>query len=375
VTVNARAVAGPDEGTGCLYALTSSDKNNNPEFYVPKGTVISVPNCDVVANGDFTVESTANVTAHGVAVTGVATVAPGTLNVTPTPTPTSPDPFADLDEQSLFGSSWTCGWTGTRTNTVGGGGAISVGSGIAGNWTDGNGDATLDNSGVSYTLNPGVYCGGTTGKAGTVIKIGLAISQATKNAPGPCVAGQDDFVVFNPGIYIIVGGGLDWKHSCVYGTGVVFYFTGTLAHPYVSCGSTMLSTDSPDRFFFSAPLATTSGFKKWDGTTTSPAPYEGLLFIQDRRQGTAGSGAFPGVTNCATAPNYIVANLFPQNMTLDGSLYFPNQHILYGATSLAGGNYTILIGGTLEFKGSATFNSNFAGLANGSPIKRPGLGE
>lgn len=135
-----------------------------------------------------------------------------------------------------------------------------------------------------------------------------------------------------------------------------------------------MSTDAPDRFFLSAPLATTSGFKKWDGTTTSPAQYEGLLFIQDRRQGTGGSGAFPPA-NCAIGPNYVQGNLLPQNMIMDGTIYFPNQHLIYGATSLASGNYTILIAGTIEFKGSATFNSNFAGLAGGSPVKRPGLGE
>jgi hypothetical protein len=67
--------------------------------------------------------------------------------------------------------------------------------------------------------------------------------------------------------------------------------------------------------------------------------------------------------------------MLPDKMILDGALYFPDHHIIYGATSLAGGNYTILIGGTLDFKGSGSFNSNFAGLAGGSPIKRPGLGE
>ena len=35
----------------------------------------------------------------------------------------------------------------------------------------------------------------------------------------------------------------------------------------------------------------------------------------------------------------------------------------------------VLIGGTIEFSGNATFNSNFSGLVGGSPVKRPGLGE
>jgi hypothetical protein len=233
----------------------------------------------------------------------------------------------------------------------------------------GTGTFTTGSSGTSYTMNPGVYCG-SGGNEG--IKIGLKVN--TGDPPGTCVAGFDDEVVFNPGIYIVIGGGFDWKHTCVIGNGAVFYLTGTAANPYSACGQTMLSTDPPDRFFFTAPLQTTVGFKKWDGTATSPTPYEGLLFIQDRRQGSGGVGAFPAV-NCPAAANPVEANMLPQNMILDGALYFPNQHVTYGATSLSGGTYTILIAATLEFTGNANFNSNFTGLANGSPIKRPGLGE
>jgi hypothetical protein len=359
VTVNARAVAGPDEGTGCVYALTQSDKNNNPEFSVPNGTVISVPNCDVVVNGDFTTVTGSKMTANAVYVGGTSTVAAGTLNVTPTASSQAADPFADLDEATLFGTSWTCGWNGQSKATKGGAVSNISGTGVF-----------TAASGNSYTMNPGVYCGA---KGAVSIKIGLN-GPSTPDPPGTCNAGVDEMVTFLPGIYILVGGGLDWKHSCVVGTGVVFYFTGTAANPYVSCGNTMMSTDPPDRFFLSAPLSTTSNFKKWDGTSTSPLNYEGLLFIQDRRQGTGAAGAFPAV-NCATGPNYVEGNILPENMIMDGSLYFPNQHLLYGATSLSGGNYTVLITGTIQFSGAATFNSNFSGLAGGSPVKRPGLGE
>jgi hypothetical protein len=220
-------------------------------------------------------------------------------------------------------------------------------------------------------MNPGVYCG-SGGNEG--IKIGLKVN--TGDPPGTCVAGFDDEVVFNPGIYIVIGGGLDWKHTCVLGTGVVFYFTGTAANPYSACGGNMLSTDPPDRFFFSAPTSSTAGFKRWDGTVISPVPYEGLLFIQDRRQGSGSAGAYPSI-NCRLTSrwNPVVADMLPQNMILDGALYFPNEHIVYGATSLSAGNYTILVGGTLWFKGAATFNSDFTSLSGGSPIKRPGIGE
>ena len=357
VTVTARAVAGPDEGTGCVYALMTADPKYPVEMNVT-GATINVPNCDVVSNGNLTVSSGDTLIAHGIAVTAATGTITG-AKVSPTPTYNSvpsADPFGDLDEASLFGTSWTCGWTGTRRLTSGAGTVTNI-SGV------GQLDATPKND-SSYTMNPGVYCGT------PPIKIGL-VSPASPKPPGSCLS-TDAKVMFNPGIYILIGTGLDWKHSCVTGTGVVFYFTGTSAHPYAACGAKMSSTDGPDRFYLNAPLATTIGFKKWDGTSTSPAPYEGLLFVQDRRQGSGGSGAFPAI-NCAANP--VVADMLPDYMILDGGLYFPNQHLIYGAATVSGGNYTLLITGTVVFSGNARFNSNFAGLAGGSPIKRPGLGE
>jgi hypothetical protein len=365
VMVSARAVAGPDEGSGCVYALHTVDTKYDPEFEVPQsGTNISVPNCDIVDNGNFTLSSGSSITANHILVTANSgsvsgTIAPaGALSYGNSP---SSDPFADMDQAALFGTAWVCGWTGQSWVT-----------GVPGVKTNVSGSGSfVPSSGHNYQMNPGVYCG----SGGTdAMKIGLKVN--TPDPPGTCNTAVDDVVNFLPGIYIVLGGGLDWKHTCVTGTGVVFYLTGDADNLYPSCGSKVLSTDPPDRFFFSAPTATTAGFKNWLGVATSPVAYEGLLFIQDRRQSTGVAGAYPSV-NCqlAGSMNPVVADMLPQNMVLDGALYFPDHHILYGATSLAAGNYTILIGGTLEFKGAATFNTNFAGLAGGSPIKRPGLGE
>jgi hypothetical protein len=341
-----------------VFALNTADPDYTNEFDVPKSwTNINVPNCAIDSNGNWNVASGSSITAKEILVG--ASSGTGTGTVTPAPTYNSAifaDPFADLDEAALFGTAWTCGWSGTRTPT-GGGATVAV---------SGTGQF-LPTSGNNYSMNPGVYCGNGSTDG---MKIGLKVN--TPDPPGTCNAAVDDIVNFLPGIYIVLGGGLDWKHTCVTGTGVVFYLTADATHAYASCGGKILSTDPPDRFFFSAPTSTTAGFKKWDGTSISPIPYEGLLFIQDRRQAAGVSGAYPS-TNCASNP--VVADMLPENMTMDGALYFPNHHILYGATSLAAGNYTILIGGTLEFKGAATFNSNFTGLAGGSPIKAPGLGE
>jgi hypothetical protein len=363
VQVSARAVAGPDEGTGCVYALHTADPTYDPEFDVPKsGTNISVPNCDIVSNGNFSVASGSTITAGHIIVSASSGSVSGTVTPAPSYSNTpSPDPFADMDQATLFGTSWVCGWTGQSWVT-----------GVPGVKTNVSGTTTFTpSSGHNYEMNPGVYCGNGSTDA---MKIGLKVN--TPDPPGTCSTAVDDVVNFLPGIYIILGGGLDWKHTCITGTGVVFYFTANSTHLYPSCGSKVSSTDPPDRFFFSAPTATTAGFKDWLGVTASPVAYEGLLFIQDRRQSTGVAGAFPSV-NCQAAGKYdpVIFDMLPENMTMDGAFYFPDHHMLWGATSLAAGNYTLLIGGTLEFKGAASFNSNFAGLAGGSPIKRPGMGE
>jgi hypothetical protein len=336
VTVNARAVAGPDEGTGCLYALNTTAAPYPYVFDVPKsGTSIKVPNCSIISNGSIRVVTATgdSVKAQEFAVTPSSGLISGTGFVT-APTynvPASSDPFGDMNQAALFGTSWACGWTGQKIKS-------GVTTNISGNANFLNGVPAGDKD-ASYVLNPGVYCGNGELEA---ITITLTNNPAFK-------------VFFNPGLYIVNGGGLDWKHSHVEGYGVTFYLTASAGHAYKSCGGKIMTTDPPDDFLLSAP---TSG------------RYEGLLIIQDRTQGTTS-----GTPNADCTSDPIEANILPENMTLDGAIYFPNHHLIYGATTTATGNYTILIGGTLEFKGNATLNSNFTGLSSGSPVKRPGLGE
>jgi hypothetical protein len=343
VTLNARAVAGPDESSGCVYALNQADTKFPIELDITgnSGTSISVPNCAIVSNGNVTVGSGNTVDAKALDVSASScTSCTGTITSTTVQSynvPPSPDPFGDMNQAALFGTSWTCGWTGVSFPTTGG----------ATTAISGTGPAVLATGGTSYTMDPGVYCGD-----GSIAGIRIGTKVNSPSPPGNCVpSAGDDIITFNPGVYIVWGGGLNWKHSCVIGTGVTFYLTGTVgAHDYPACGGKVLSTDPPDRFILRAP---TSG------------SYEGLLFIQDRTQGVA----------CAAAANPVIADMLPENMLLDGALYFPNHHIKYGATTTSTGNYTILIGGTIEFLNKATLNSNFTGLSSGAPVKRPGLGE
>jgi hypothetical protein len=233
-------------------------------------------------------------------------------------------------------------------------------------------------------MDPGVYCG--SGNQAGMDITGGTISNATKLSYGPCNPAADGIVTFNPGVYIVTGSGFKWIHVCTAGTGVVFYATATATLAYASCGKKVFSTDPPARYFLSAPIGTTANFKKWPGNNymapastwvaTSALPYEGLLFIQDRRQGSGATGSNPSI-NCdaSSVKNPIILDFQPDAMSLDGAIYYPNHHIVYGAGTFAAGNYMILIGGTVWFEGTASFNSNFTGLASGSPIKRPGLGE
>lgn len=365
VTVSARAVAGPDEGTGCVYALNTADTKYPIEFDIPKsGTHINTPKCGIYSNGNFEVVSGSSIdSAAAISVTAASRLGTGTVNPAPTYN-SSPatDPFADMDQASLFGTNWTCGWSGQKksggvTTNISGTGALIIKLG-----TD------------QYTMNPGVYCGNSS-------QAGMDITGGTIASPlGPCNPLTDGIVNFNPGMYIVLGNGFKWIHVCTAGTGVVFYASGTAANPYGACGNNVFSTDPPARYFLSAPTGTTVGFKKWPGTNYTMAsgswvvesalPYEGLLFIQDRTQGTTlGHPA----TDCSSNP--IKLDFQPDAMTLDGAIYYPNHHIIFGASTFSSGNYMLLIAGTLAFDGAASFASNFTGLSGGSPIKRPGLGE
>jgi hypothetical protein len=216
----------------------------------------------------------------------------------------SPDPLADMDQAGLFGTSWGC--------------------------TSANPDWRATNYRVDEgDVEPGVYCG-------------------TSGNPAIKIGGSETIPVhIKAGVYYIVGGGVDWKHTLITGTDVTFYFTGQTGYPYPSCGSKVFASDPPDHFQLSAP---TSG------------AYEGLLFIQDRTVN-------PG---CTTN----LADLIPDDFQINGVVYFPTHHILFGAGADAtmSGAYTILIGDTIEFtRTGATLRSDFSGLASGSPIKNIGI--
>jgi hypothetical protein len=329
MNVGSRAVAGPGGDVhGCIYALSTTGNSAFPIALNVASATIQVPDCSVVSNDDFSVPSGSTVNAKSISVGGTCLDGPspctdtgGTVtcaaggNCPQVGVGATPDPLADMDQATLFGTSWPCDFT---------------------NYSFDVGTVPQPHGANSTT----VFCGD-----GSTVALDIGGS-------GPCDLGNPPpggvGVKFLPGVYIFNGGGIKWMHTCVIGTGVTFYFTATTGtHDYPSCGGKVITTDGPDDFHLSAP---TSG------------PYEGLLFIQDRTK------AGPGVTNCNTTGSPVKAQLVPNVFQIDGVIYFPTNNITYGATGVGSGTYTILIGDTIKLTGTATLGSDFSGLANGSPI-------
>ena len=160
----------------------------------------------------------------------------------------------------------------------------------------------------SPTLNPGTYCNG------------ITISGATT-------------VTFNPGTYILMGGGLNVSGASILkGSGVTFFLTKGLGYNYgpLAVSSAVVAT-------LSAPIS---------------GPYSGILIYQDRSIGTGQA-----------------ANTFTGSSasSLSGVLYFPTTALtLSGAES--GSNCLILIADTISLTGAAALGN---GCSGGSPLQPP----
>ena len=163
------------------------------------------------------------------------------------------------------------------------------------------------------TLNPGTYCNG------------IQISGAT-------------IVTFNPGMYILMGGGLTVSGASILkGTGVTFFLTQGMGYNY-------------------GPLSITGS-----AVLTLKAPTcgagEGILFWQDPqvKKGSAASA----ITGATTS-------------TLEGALYFPTTGITYnGAAAGYEGKYFAIVADTISITGSAAITNNYGGLCNIGPLAPP----
>jgi hypothetical protein len=167
----------------------------------------------------------------------------------------------------------------------------------------------------AVTLSPGVYCGG------------IQISGSNN-------------VTFNPGMYILNGGGFKVTGSATLtGSGVTFYNTQSSGKTYdgIAIGGT----------------ATVNLTAPTSGT------YEGMLFFQDRSVASTASSSL--ITGSSTS-------------TYDGAIYFSTTTVSYAGNSSNSG-YTILVGDKVTVNGNSQFGANYSSLADGSPIKTTALYE
>ena len=286
VTVKARAVAGVG-GTSdaCVFALNRDASNTNNGFFA-NGTINSTFACGVYSNANFRATGGACVVAPSVNYTGQYSNQNGGADCGPGGIEQGVPVVDPLLNKFAIPAYSSC--TATNFKVTGG---------------------------TTVTIPPGTYCGG------------IAISGSVQN------------VVFSPGQYILVGGGLSVNGAVnISGSDVTFFNTypGTQTNKYSGIG-----IDGSGTVALSAP------------TTGS---YAGLLMYQDPSvPWSASNGSIVG------GPNSVY----------DGILYFPTTDLQYSGSSssnLTGTDgYTVLIGYNIKVNGSAKVNSDFTALG-GNPL-------
>ena len=173
-TINASSTAAVTyySAGACIYVLDPTDSG----AFTAQGTTSVVASCGIFVNsnasGAMSAKGNASVVASQILVYGTSSIG-NNASVSPTPIDhagSQPDPLASMSMPSFENE---CDYTNYSTNN---------GSG-------------------SVTLSPGVYCGG------------ISISGGT--------------VTFNPGLYVLNGGGMTINgNGTVTGSGVTFFNTG-----------------------------------------------------------------------------------------------------------------------------------------------------
>ena len=159
-------------------------------------------------------------------------------------------------------------------------------------------------------LEPGTYCNGITIMGGK----------------------EEANVRFEPGIYILAGGGLTVKgQSRLSGNGITFFLTQALGFSYgpVSVDSSVVS----------------------NLTAPHQGPMEGILFFQDPAV-TTGTASVVGGSSASE---------------IEGVFYFPTTALTYSVPG-PGGDFLVLVADTVTLSGEVVLNNDFSDLDHGSPI-------
>jgi len=148
-------------------------------------------------------------------------------------------------------------------------------------------------------------------------------------------------VTFNPGLYIVDGGGITVNGGAtVSGTGVTFYLTGANNAGSSKQNYAGVSINSTATVNFSSPCDSSSG------------GIPGMLFFQDRSITT---GAGSTINGSASS-------------TISGAIYFPTTPLGY-AGSTGANMFTLLVADTLSLLGNSSVGNNYSCLTGGSIIK------
>jgi Putative Flp pilus-assembly TadE/G-like len=287
VSVKARAVAGiGSTGNGCVYALNQDTSNVNNGFFV-NGTTDSNFSCGVFSNANFRSVGGACVVTSTVSYTGSYTNSNGSGNCGPQGIGKGVaivDPMRNKYSIPMYGS---CDYNNFKIT-----------------------------NGITVIVSPGVYCGG------------ISINGSVEN------------VIFSPGEYILLGGGLSVNGAMtISGSGVTFFNTYSNSHKYGAISITGSGTVN-----LSAPTSGT---------------YAALLFYQD-----------PTVAWSASNGSIIAG---AANSVYNGIIYFPTTDLTYTGNSSSSVNgtdgYTMLVGYNVKIAGTAQVNTDFSALGGVNPFQ------
>jgi hypothetical protein len=287
-TSSAQATAGVSQyvPATCVYVLdptgaTALNASNAVQVQSQCGMAVNSNNADaveVVSSAKLTLPSLSIVGGYETNNNGQICSSGGCPLTPATGVAASADPFASLPAPSYSGCNYN-------------------------NYSSGYG---------TFTLSPGVYCGG------------LSINNGAT-------------VTFSPGTYIINGGSLTFAGGTTStGNGVMFYLTGTNANfGGVQIGNGITTT-------LTAPTSGT---------------YQGILFYQDRN---ITSSVQESVEGGAT-------------MQLGGSLYFPTTTLNYANGTNTTQYYTSVVAKDLVFAGGAYIKYDSTGATTGMLVKTAAL--
>ncbi|HYN81741.1 MAG TPA: pilus assembly protein TadG-related protein [Gemmatimonadaceae bacterium] len=247
VTVRSKAIGGFGPSLTCLVVTEPTEPN---ALYVKSGS-LTTQDCAIAVNStnSAAVATPANgdIVATSLSVTGGPAAAPAGVTGTYRAGSTAlSDPLAYLTMPTV--------------------GACNGAYGAYANYAGG-------------TLSPGVYCGG------------IGIDHAV--------------AVFNPGVYILAGGGLDFKHATVTGNGVTFVNTNA---PAANGGASYQPIDMDVNSNVSLSACTV-----YDAVL---CPMPGILFYQDPAASPAlDPSGEPWVNSLGSSAA----------ATFNGTIYFPTQ--------------------------------------------------